>query len=99
MKVRMGKTGYPKVGVIQYAGMKFRVVDSGADKGRSADPANSKGAVLEHGIAEICVCRKAIDRHLIKIGLTEKVRWEAMFDRLIEQLLIDDFQRLASRAL
>ena len=92
MEVGMRNAGLEKVSVFQHAGMKFRIVDAGPDKGWGADPADSKGAVLECGAVEVCVLRQTIDVHLVKIGLPEKLRRKACLGRFVKQLLIDDFQ-------
>lgn len=98
MEMGMRDTGIEKVGVFQHAGMKLRAVNTGPDEGWGADPAHSKGAVLECGTVKIRALRQAVNVHLVKIGFPEELRWEACLGRPVEQLLIDDLQGASTAA-
>ena len=73
----MCNAGTEKVSVIQYTGMKLRVVNTGPNKRWGTDPADSKSAVLKCGAVKVCVFWQTIDGHLVKIGFPEKSGWKA----------------------
>lgn len=93
VKMCVGEGRLKERDILQKAAVKFAAVQAGPVKGRLSDPADGKGAGVKVGEIQIRMVGQAVERHVVKVRLTEKAGGKTAFRRPVINLLVDDFQR------